>query len=74
MEPAVRALPCGMGQEREKATRPALGDQACPLPVCRARVPGSVGFRAGFPGSPKVGIGEGVTFSCLMEEMSRASY
>ena len=57
---------------------PALGragDQSCLLPACRTCVPGSVGLGAGFPGSPKVGTGEGGTFYCnsLMGAMSTAS-
>lgn len=51
------------------------GDQSCPLPACRTHVPGSVGLRAGFPGSPKAGIGEVATFYCnsLMGAVSTAS-
>lgn len=51
------------------------GDQSCPLPACRTHVPDSVGLRAGFPGSPKAGIGEVATFYCnsLMGARSTAS-
>lgn len=66
------SLQCGAGESES----PTLGDQACLLPACGTRVPGSVGLGAGFPGSPKVGTGEGVTFSCnsLMGEKSTASH
>lgn len=51
MGPAVRTFPCSVGQEREKAACPALGDQGCMQDPC-SRQWGTQGW---LPWLPKSG-------------------
>lgn len=58
----IRTFPCRAAQgEGKSCPWEGLGPI---LPACRTHVPGSMGLRTGFLGSPKVGIGEGATFFC----------
>lgn len=59
----MRTFPCRAGQGEGNSPSCPWEGWGSILPACRTLVPGSLGRRTGFLGSPKVRIGEGVTLS-----------